>query len=565
MRWNSRAGTGVAVFAAERRLRWLPVCLFGVLLAVGVCLYRDYGLSWDEPEDRHFGCIAALCALSPLSEGRSVPISEVRQVIGVDCYYGMGFEMLLVFAEYCMTGGRVVLAHRLDADVWFLRHLLTFLLVWAGWIAVFFSGKLLWRRTLPALIPVLLFLLIPRFWAEAFYNCKDMSFLAAVAIAGYFLLRMMKFPNWRNAAVFGVFAAFASSIRLSGGMLFVAGEIALFASIPSRQSPAKRLLPLFACAATAGAALILLYPIGWSDPIRFFLDAVRHLTHYPWNGGVLFFGREYPASHVPWYYLPGWMAVTLPVPFLGFFFCGHWRAVPWLNARFRPRRNRFRRRCGMLFAAFFWISFLAVVTGCRTCYNGWRQFYFLAWPMLFIASEGVLLFLRRGAVVRGVCGAVLALWIASTVAWMWYVHPYQNLFFNVFAGDPNGRFELDYWYTASCDALRHIAGTMEPSGEVAAVALNAVNHAAVGLLTEAQKERVKIVPQEVFCRYFIYHMPPQWRPEFGGRPFRADFPTGVRVAHEVKIRTSLFLHPVFVYRIYEFFPLPADGGRKPPV
>ena len=552
MRRNSCAASGrLAVFAAERRLRWLPVCFFAALLGLGILLCRDYGLSWDEAEDRHFGCIAALCALSPLSEGRLVPVSEVRRIIGADCYYGMGFEMLLVFAEYCMTGGNVNLSPRLDSDVWFLRHLLNFLLVWCGWIAVFLSGKLLWRRTLPALIPVLLFLLIPRFWAEAFYNCKDMSFLAAVAIAGFFLLRMMKFPTCRNAALFGVFAAFASSIRLSGGMLFAAGEIALFASIPFRGSPAKRLSPLFACAGAAGAALILLYPVGWSDPVRFFLEAIRNLTHYPWNSSVLFFGREYPASQVPWYYLPGWMAVTLPVPFLVFFFCGHLRCAPA-----GKRGGTFRRRCGILFAAFFWISLVAVMTGCRTCYNGWRQFYFLAWPMLFIASEGVLLFLRRGAApaVRGACAAVLALWIASTVVWMWHVHPYQNLFFNVLAGDPNGRFELDYWYTASRDALRHIAGSMERSNEVATVALNAVNHAAVGLLPKAEQRRVKIVPQEVFCRYFIYHMPPQWRPELGGRPFRADFPTAVRVAHEVNIRTSLFLHPVFVYRIYEFTP-----------
>ena len=537
--------------------KWGVALFFLLLLALGVLLHRDYGISWDENTERKTGFFSICCAMNPGKIPWPVPL----KAIGGDCYYGMGFQHLLAGAELLLIGPRAWNEPDGDHDIWALRHLLTFVFVWCGLIALYFSGRLLWRRPLPALIPVLLFLLTPRFWAESFYNCKDMACLAAVMIAGYFLLRMMKRPRFVNVVLCGVAVAFAASTRLIGGALVVAGAAALLTA--PGVGAAVRLRLLLTLLAVSALALILFYPIGWSSPAEFFIQAVRYMGSHPWNGRILFFGREYPASRVPWHYVPGWMAVTLPLPLLALFFVGHLRILPRIFGRDRKKRPAFLRRSTMSFAAFFYLSLAAVMLCCRTCYNGWRQFYFLAWPMLFIAAEGVLTLLRskRRAAMRRTAGIVLGTWLLITLGWMVYVHPYQNLFFNVLAGAPNGRFELDYWQLASRDALRYIARGANARREVAAVARNDTDRHSVYALSDVERGGIALVPEGEFCRYFIYHFYQQWHPELGGRPFRVDFPTEVRVAREVGIRSSLFLHPVFVYRIYEFLPV-AGKNRK---
>ena len=549
---------GTVGTAWSLRRRW-PALFFAFLLALGCFLYRDYGISWDEFTERRTGLLSFCYALQPGAE----QLDGIRELCGSDRYYGMGFQHLLALAEYLLWGERMLETPGGSRDIWQLRHLLTFLFVWCGLIASYMSGKMLWRRRCLALIPVLLFLLIPRFWAESFFNVKDMVFLTAEMIAGYFLLRMMKSPRVGNVLLCAVAAAFAASVRLIGGSLFVAGAVILLTATEIDRK--KRLSLLLILSAVSAAALIAFYPIAWLAPIRFFLEAIQYMRAHPWNGGILFFGREYIASGVPWYYIPGWMAVTLPVPLLLLFVCGHRRLVADIAARSRPHRPVFPRRCRILFAAYFYFSLLAIMMFCRTCYNGWRQFYFLAWPLLFIAAEGLLMllrFMRRKPRFRRIVQAALALWVASTLAWMVYVHPYQNLFFNVLAGAPNDRFELDYWHIASLDALRFIVTrAMEERGP-STIALDTTNYISIHGLKKNERPYVRVVPQEEFCRYFIYYAHPQWRPELGGRPFRASFPTGVRVAHEVNIRSSLFLHPVFVYRIYEFFPEPPRGQKE---
>lgn len=537
--------------------KYAVALFFLLLLALGFLLHKDYGISWDENTERKTGLLSLHCAANPEKLSWPVPL----RMIGGDCFYGMGFQHLLLGSENLFIGYDTWSKPDGDHDIWALRHLLTFVFMWCGLIALYFSGRLLWRRPLFALIPVILFLLIPRFWAESFYNCKDMTCLAAVMIAGYFLLRVIKRPRLGNVLLCGLATAFAASTRLIGGVLFIAGVVALLNV--SGLGAAKRLQLFLAFAAVSALALILFYPIGWSSPQEFFVQAIQYMRNHPWNGKVLFFGKEYLASQVPWYYVPGWMAVTLPVPLLLLFFVGHLRIVPNIFSQDRKRGPAFLRRSNILFAAFLYLSLAAVMFGGRTFYNGWRQFYFLAWPLLFIAAEGVLVLLRakQRAAIRRTAKVVLTAWILSTLVWMVYVHPYQDLFFNILAGAPNKRFELDYWQVSSRDALRYIVGRAAGSPGAVTVARNETNRHSMYALSDAERSCIAIVPEEDFCRYFIYHSYQQWHPELGTRPFLVDFPTKVQVAHEVNIRTSLFLHPVFVYRIYEFLPA-AEEQRK---
>lgn len=177
--------------------------------------------------------------------------------------------------------------------------------------------------------------------------------------------------------------------------------------------------------------------------------------------------------------------------------------------------------------------------------------------MLMIAADGWDELRRRSKRKRAfsfILKITASAWVLCTVAWMICVHPWQNMFFNVLAGNPNNRFELDYWHVAEADALRHIAARDAGSGEIASVARSETNYFVIKMLDDKEISRINIVPAEEFCRYFVFFAPPQWHIAQGGLPFKAapDAPTSVKVIHEKFTRSSLFLHPVFIYRIYEF-------------
>ena len=111
--------------ASSHRLRAATYAFFSVYLLLGLAVFRDYGISWDEIPTRQFGImyvthqvpdVAALDAL----RAEKGPAYE---------RFGPLFEIILVRAETLMFHADV-------RTVFYMRHLATFLLFFLG--VVFF-------------------------------------------------------------------------------------------------------------------------------------------------------------------------------------------------------------------------------------------------------------------------------------------------------------------------------------------------------------------------------------------------------------------------------------------
>src|SRR6185503_14445081 len=71
-----------------------------------------------------------------------------------------------------------------------------------------------------------------------------------------------------------------------------------------------------------------------------FKEAFRQMGAYPWLGDMLFMGKYIKAMQAPWYYIPVWMGITIPLLYLFFFMCGFiaivkglFRGVPFIINR----------------------------------------------------------------------------------------------------------------------------------------------------------------------------------------------------------------------------------------
>src|SRR4030095_799013 len=57
----------------------------------------------------------------------------------------------------------------------------------------------------------------------------------------------------------------------------------------------------------------IFYPVIWDKPFERIQTAFKVMSHYPWDAPVFFMGKYIRSLNLPWYYVPVWMAITIPV------------------------------------------------------------------------------------------------------------------------------------------------------------------------------------------------------------------------------------------------------------
>jgi hypothetical protein len=185
------------------------IAFFLLLLAVGVGVYRDYGISWDEPESRTNGVVTlkylAEHFAPSLLKGRSSDSAPLNEYMSRE--YGVAFDTPSVaLAE--MLGIREI------KDVFLFRHLLTFLIYVTGIYAV---ERMVYRRFSDwrlSLLAALFFVLTPRLFAESFYNNKDIVLMALFAIGMNTTISFALKPGLKTAFLHACASAIAIDVRI---------------------------------------------------------------------------------------------------------------------------------------------------------------------------------------------------------------------------------------------------------------------------------------------------------------------------------------------------------------
>ncbi|MCA9402021.1 MAG: glycosyltransferase family 39 protein, partial [Candidatus Omnitrophica bacterium] len=186
-----------------RSQNWLVWGVFAFLLMLGLSIYDDYGISWDEDIQRITGYV------------------NYRYITGVSDqlktfivrFYGPVFEIILVAAE------RMFKVSNDLRKVYLLRHALTFLLMYIGMIYLYKICSYRYQHWKWGIVGVLFLVLSPRIFAHAFYNCKDIPFMVFFLIAMYTFLRYLDDPTIYRCLCHALASALAIDIRVMGIIL----------------------------------------------------------------------------------------------------------------------------------------------------------------------------------------------------------------------------------------------------------------------------------------------------------------------------------------------------------
>ena len=491
---------------------WAHALALCALFAIaGVAALDDYGTGADESTQRRIALANVEYALG---------VSE-EPADGHNRYYGVAFEMPLLLADRAL---------RLQDSrhIYLMRHLLTHLLFIAGGFACGMLAYRMFGSRWIALFAMLLFLLHPRLYAHSFFNTKDIPFAVMMVIALYLAHRAFRKDTIGAFLLCGIAAGLAINLRVFALMLLPM-LLAMRALDLWQTDGVERKRILLTGAAFLAAALATLYIVHsyyWENPLRL-IEGVRVLSQHPNRALNLFMGELYPASAVPWNYIPVWFAITAPpvaLP-LGAIGCAAvcWQAIARPFAALLDRETRFR----VLLLGCIVLPVAVAIILQSNIYNGWRQMYFLWTPFCLLAAVGLhrlssvsegsgkwniasrlpewvrggyRLHMARRALAYGIAGFGLI----TTLTAMAALHPHQQVYFNALVdtrtpGALAKRYEMDYWQVAQRQSLEYLLARYPD--DALRVWMRNTNRQ---ILTQNDKERIPILDSLYAADFYLW-------------------------------------------------------------
>ena len=441
----------------ENRIEAILIAFIVIRLLIGFFRVADYGISYDEGfgyQDLQVNDAYIREIFEQLIDHRPL-IDTTGYEDYFDKMYGIAARFpLLLFQHYAED--RLQLR-----DIFMIHHYYQFIWFIAAVFSVYHLGRLLGFNRKASLFGCLMLVMMPRLFAEAAYDYKDILFLCLFIIAYTLVMRLLKRWTIPGMITFSVFMALCINTRYIGAVIVIIFSI-LFLLKKEEHKWAK----LFASLLVTFVFYYIMSPFLWKEPVKGIIELVAGFNHFSWNGPVKVLGKVFPATELPWYYLISYMLVTIPLwvtllAFAGFVISGVLMIKEIKNNGFKA--FDIKRYDVMTIAK--WIPGILLI-GILIMdlivhpvkYDGWRHFYFLYSMIIITALNGtdhLLQILKKLSHKQLFCALIAAL-VLTDLLWMEINHPYEYMYFN-----PAGRllsdgYDGDYWLVSTYDAIRDV-------------------------------------------------------------------------------------------------------------
>ncbi len=420
-------------------LKYLFVIIAALLLFLMLKGGRDAGISGDEyfHYNQSVSVYNFISTLGKDTSALNTPNTHLK-------YYGQSFDNLTTILIKWLN---------ID-DIFLFRHLSCSV---AGWLTAMVTALFaIWLSGYgTGILVLLLFALSPTFLGHAQNNLKDIPFALSYIAAIFFTLKFFLNQNKTkiyDALLLTASIAFSISIR-SGGLILICYLFLffIFFYLHKYQEEKQTDIPLvrrkfFKVLFISLAALVLsllLWPYGQIDPLHNIWKSYQVMSQFPTTIRQLFEGKMEWSDLMPWYYLPKYMAITIPlIIFAGLM------AFGILSKKILNRENWLTYGF-ILFSILFPIVF--VIYQKSNLYGSWRHFLFVYPSIILLAAIG---FSHLFNYFKNKYIIVLILLFSLGLAlhplkFIILNHPYYYLYYNQLVGGLDGaygNYETDYYY-----------------------------------------------------------------------------------------------------------------------
>jgi len=453
-------GGARGIVARIPRPSWdrLAFALFLCVAVLVLLTFQDYGVTWDEDSHSWYGVFVLDYYLSGFTDLRSLHWLDLFN-------YGAAFDAVAAALNKVSPFG-----------TYETRHLLNALVGVVGLVGTWKLGRALGGpRT--GFIAALFLALTPNYYGQMFNNPKDIPFAVGAIWSIYYLIRILPElprPRWTLVLKFGIACGLTLGVRV-GGLLLLAylglalGLFALWRGIETRRAPVL-IGTGFAClwrvflpaTFVAYPVMLVFWPWAQKAPIMHPLAALATFSHETFPFRTLFAGHYFPATDLPWTYLPVHILLALPELVLVLLAAAPVVALAALRRDVgKPKAeragaaavlSRFMLAFAILFPVVYAVAIKAVL------FDGMRHFIFvlplIATAAALVAETGLN---RLGAPsARRIALSALAVYGMAQIAIMARLHPDEYVYYNAFIGGTEGAqglFKLDYWANSYAEAV----------------------------------------------------------------------------------------------------------------
>ena len=438
--------------SAGRICDGLSLALCAGLGVLVLCIFGDYGVTWDESPHMHYGDLIGRFYGSGMQDDGALTFRT-------NYYYGGGYDALgSVFRWFARPMEATRAMHLLGGIVGVIGVVGTWRL--ARTLAGPFAG----------LVAALLLATNPVYFGHMFNNPKDLPFAVAYVWALHALIAAIAAlprptrAHWRNLALA---TGAAMSVRIAGVLLlcYLTLALALYAAHQGRlrRSVDAALAYLgrlggraLAVTAAAWALMLVTWPWALQDPLRRPFVTLTHMSSYSLHRRKMPFGGEDIWNFdIGWDYLPTYFAYQLPELVLA---AGLLGSTSGLVTLLRHGRAHLLPALALLtLGVAIWLPPVYAIVKGSILYDGYRHFLFVVPPLTVLAAIMIAqIAARLSKPGRGLVGAVLAAACIDLTVTMHRLHPHEYVYFNRLIGGlagAQGNYDTDYYGNTFKEAL----------------------------------------------------------------------------------------------------------------
>ena len=444
-----------------RKPRWDTVVVllfFAAFFLYGCLVFQDYGISVDEMTQRGHSLINYKYLVPSVSDIKTfaVDFPAMGNLEDSQSFYGVAIQLPLVLAEH-LTGFTMPFK-----TMFLMRHFYTFFLFFLSAVCFYKCCRLFTENRLLALLGTAVYILNPRTLADSFYNIKDLVGLSLCMMTIYFGCKMLREMKQRHLIFFAFFGALGTNSRIVLAVVIAAFLFAAFLQGISQGEWKKR---FFLCLEAGILSLVFYFimtPGIWANTLQNVQETVETFSNYTdMPGTSVYNGSTVTGDDLSRSYIFVWMAITIPVVYLLYAAAGMIRNLrQMIHMAVKRKKWSWIQYVWLALFLTMAIPFAYVLIVNPVVYNGWRHFYFLYSVIALGAFFGLLaceeLFRSRKKLVWAGRG-VLAAGIVGVMVWIGINHPYEYVFFNIFArSNVENNYDRDYWGMSTYQALQYI-------------------------------------------------------------------------------------------------------------
>ena len=451
------------------------IFLLGILVLL---TFRHYGITWDEEVQDQYGQAVFDYYASGFIDHR------FEQMFNLYLYGGM-FDGLAAFLNAYTPIGIYETRHLLNACFGLLG-------LWGTWRL----GRLIKDRP-TGLLAMVFLALTPMYYGHMFNNPKDIPFAVGIVWTLYYMAKSIRtFPHISPSLILKLGIIFGLTLGVRVGGIMVLGYwgfiLLLLSLMKVRRNKAQyydQIIALGKLTLPVGflaySVMLLCWPWAQEAPLENPIRALIEFSNFPQDVEVLLNGTIYRSTELPWFYLPLYFAIQLPLMQL-VLILGGLILLPWIWWNLNTRSNRFA--LGLVLLTAFMPMLYATISH-PALYDAVRHFIFTLPPLCILAalaarflySWAIAAFEQvwsRRAVAIGMF-TVFGISASTQIFVMRQLHPYEYIYANTLTNGVQGaygKYELDYWGSSFKEAasklqefVKHEGGV--PPGKIYRVAI----------------------------------------------------------------------------------------------